>query len=53
VFDPTKPTGDIGRYADASRARAELGWEPRVEFRQGLHELIDHVIDDWQSNSRT
>ncbi len=50
VFDPTKPTGDIGRYADASRAKAELGWEPRVEFRQGLHELIDHVIDDWQAN---
>lgn len=50
VFDPTKPTGDIGRYADASRAKAELGWEPKVEFRKGLHELIDHVIDDWQAN---
>jgi nucleoside-diphosphate-sugar epimerase len=50
VFDPSKPTGDIGRYADAARAKAELGWEPKVEFRKGVHELIDHVIDDWQSN---
>ena len=50
VFDPTKPTGDIGRYADASRAHAELGWAPKVDFRHGLHDLIDRVIDDWQGN---
>lgn len=46
VFDTSKPTGDIGRYADASLARTELGWEPEVEFRHGLNELIDNVIAD-------
>jgi formate dehydrogenase major subunit len=47
IFDPTKPTGDIGRYADASRARAELGWTPKVDFQHGLHDLIDRVIEDF------
>lgn len=50
VFDPSKPTGDIGRYADATRARTELGWVPKVSFKDGLYDLIDHVIDDWQAN---
>lgn len=46
VFDTTKPTGDIGRYADARLAREELGWEPEVEFRQGLDELISNIVAD-------
>ena len=46
VFDTSKPTGDIGRYADFSLARSELGWEPNVDFRQGLNELIDNVVAD-------
>ena len=50
VYDPTKPTGDIGRYADAARAAAELGWRPSVDFRAGLHDLIDQVLDDWRKN---
>jgi GDP-D-mannose 3',5'-epimerase len=50
VFDTTKPTGDIGRYADAARAKAELDWVPRINFKDGLYDLIDKVIEDWQSN---
>jgi nucleoside-diphosphate-sugar epimerase len=46
VFDLSKPTGDIGRFADASLAGHELGWRPKVEFRTGLHELIDRIADD-------
>lgn len=46
VFDTSKPTGDIGRFADARLARRELGWVPKVEFRIGLHNLIDQIIDD-------
>ena len=45
-FDASKPTGDIGRYADASLAQRELGWQPEVDFRSGLHELIDRVQND-------
>jgi GDP-D-mannose 3',5'-epimerase len=43
VFDASKPTGDIGRYADFSLARAELGWEPQVEFKRGVHDLVDWI----------
>lgn len=46
VFDTSRPTGDIGRYADASLAGRELGWKPSVPFADGLHELIDRIIDD-------
>jgi len=46
VFDVSKPTGDIGRYADATLATHELNWAPRVNFQTGLHELIDRIIDD-------
>ena len=46
VFDISKPTGDIGRFADARLALHELAWAPKVEFQVGLHELIDRIIDD-------
>ena len=46
VFDTSRPTGDIGRFADAGLAARELGWTPRVEFRAGLHELIGRIVDD-------
>ena len=46
VFDPSKPTGDIGRFADARLARRELGWEPRIAFKARLHDLVDRIIDD-------
>lgn len=35
-FEPERP-GEVRRIAiDPARARAELGWEPRVDVRQGL-----------------
>ena len=46
IFDTTKPTGDIGRYADASLAKRELNWAPKVNFNDGLHKLIDCIIED-------
>jgi GDP-D-mannose 3', 5'-epimerase len=46
VFDTSKPTGDIGRFADSRLALRELGWTPKTEFRAGLHDLIDRIIDD-------
>lgn len=46
VFDPSKPTGDIGRFADARLALRELGWSSKVEFQRGLHDLIDRIIND-------
>jgi GDP-D-mannose 3', 5'-epimerase len=46
VFDLSKPTGDIGRFADSTAAFRELSWEPKVDLTNGVHELIDRIIDD-------
>jgi GDP-D-mannose 3',5'-epimerase len=46
VYDTSKPTGDIGRFADSRLALRELGWQPKVQLREGLHALIDRIIED-------
>lgn len=45
-YDTSKPTGDIGRFADATLARRELGWQMTVPFGEGLSELIDAIAAD-------
>jgi nucleoside-diphosphate-sugar epimerase len=37
---PDMPTGPLNRVADNSRARAVLGWKPRVSFSGGLERTI-------------
>jgi len=44
VFDTSKPTGDIGRFADATLANRELGWAPGVDFESGVRNLIDRIL---------
>ena len=46
VFDVSKPMGDIGRFADSTLASRELGWVQKITLRNGVHELIDRIIDD-------
>lgn len=43
VFDTSKPTGDIGRRADYSKARRCLDWQPTVDLRDGIKSLIDWI----------
>lgn len=38
---PEMPTGPLNRVADNSLARKLLGWEPKVNFMDGLHRTID------------
>jgi nucleoside-diphosphate-sugar epimerase len=38
---PEMPTGPMNRVADNSLARRLLGWEPRVNFMDGLRRTID------------
>jgi nucleoside-diphosphate-sugar epimerase len=40
-FHPDMPTGPYNRVADNSRAKALLGWRPKVNFLEGLHRTID------------
>jgi GDP-D-mannose 3',5'-epimerase len=42
-YDSTKPTGDLGRCADYAKARALLGWAPRVALRDGIAELYGWI----------
>ncbi len=42
-FDPSKPEGDRGRRADSSKAKAILGWEPRVTLEDGLARTYEWV----------
>lgn len=38
MFDATKPEGDSARYADYTKAKTILGWEPHTELDEGLCE---------------
>jgi UDP-glucose 4-epimerase len=38
---PEMPTGPLNRVADNSLAKKLLGWEPAIQFRDGLHKTID------------
>jgi nucleoside-diphosphate-sugar epimerase len=36
VYNPTRPVGPLSRTANVSKARALLGWQPRVGLEEGL-----------------
>ncbi|MDK2880279.1 MAG: UDP-glucose 4-epimerase [Clostridia bacterium] len=42
-YGPERP-GELRRiWLDPARARAELGWEPEVELREGLRLTVEHL----------
>lgn len=43
VYDTTKPEGDRGRCADYSKAQKILGWDPKVNLREGLVRLYKWI----------
>lgn len=47
MFDPTRirpSASEVGRLiCDASRARADIGWEPKVSMKDGLQQTIEWV----------
>lgn len=41
IYEPPRP-GEVQRiYLDATRAKAALGWEPKVSFREGLRRTVE------------
>jgi nucleoside-diphosphate-sugar epimerase len=40
-FLKNKPTGPLNRVADNEFIRETFGWEPQIEFKDGLHKTID------------
>lgn len=45
TFDRSKPTGDIGRFADYSLAKKYLGWEPKISLEEGVNDLIENILN--------
>ena len=37
-------TGELRRiYLDATKVKDELGWRPKMEFREGLHRTVEYL----------
>lgn len=45
AYDPSKPVGPLSRSADVGRAKALLGWEPRVSLDEGLGRTFRWVAE--------
>ena len=43
TYDTSKPEGDKSRAADYSKAKAVLGWEPKVKLSDGMSQVYDWV----------
>jgi nucleoside-diphosphate-sugar epimerase len=48
VFEPRHPADVTATWADVTRARERLGWEPRVAFEDGMERLVS-----WYRENRT
>jgi len=47
VKHDARPLGDVdATFADVTRAREELGWEPRIPLREGLRTVVEWVRDN-------
>ena len=47
VHIPKRPGEPDCTYADISKIRSDLGWEPRIPIEQGVAEILKH-IDYWR-----
>jgi nucleoside-diphosphate-sugar epimerase len=54
-FQPRHPADVTATWADISRARERLGWEPRVSYEQGIANLVAWYREnrDWAREIRT
>lgn len=47
TFIPKRPGEPDCTFADTTKIRSVLGWEPQVSFEQGVQTMLDH-IDYWR-----
>lgn len=45
-FDPSRPDGQPRRRLDPARARCEIGFEPEVTLREGLHRTVAWYVTE-------
>ena len=48
TFIPKRPGEPDETFADISKAKNLLNWEPKISFHEGVKEMID-CINDWES----
>lgn len=48
-YDTTKPEGDKARSADYTKAKELLGWEPKVDLKEGLKQQFDWINKQLES----
>lgn len=55
IFQPAHPADVPATWADITRAREMLGWEPRVRFEEGVRNLVNWYLTnrDWAKEIRT
>jgi GDP-L-fucose synthase len=53
VFDRSKPDGALCKTMDGSHGAAVLGWEPAVDFKQGVKETIQWYLDQSISSNHS
>jgi UDP-glucose 4-epimerase len=47
VYVPKRPGEPDSTFADISRIRKEVGWQPKVSLEEGVRRMLA-VIDDWK-----
>jgi dTDP-glucose 4,6-dehydratase len=51
TFEPLPPQDPQVRRPDISKAKTEIGWEPKIELREGLKRSIDHFREQLESGT--
>ena len=46
-----RPTDIDELVGDSSKARKELGWKPKVNFKELVKMMVDHDINYYKSNT--
>ena len=47
MFIPKRPGEPDCTFADTTKIRCEMGWQPQVSFEQGVQIMLDN-IDYWR-----
>jgi GDP-L-fucose synthase len=50
VYDPSKPDGAPKKILDVEKMKRVLGWEPRMDIRQGIRETVAWYQEEVKKN---
>lgn len=50
---PNRPGDPLVLYADATKAKDQLGWKAQVTIEQGLEETVNYFLQQWATHDQT